>query len=64
MGLLDQGIDVSSIEVGGTDNTPFPEGEYTLSAALYEELLSKNGNEMINGMISLQVGRFHRDEWR
>ena len=47
MGLLDQGIDVSSIEVGGTDNTPFPEGEYTLSAALYEELLSKNGNEMI-----------------
>ena len=47
MGLLDQGIDVSNIEVGGNDNTPFPEGDYTLAAALYEETMSKAGNEMI-----------------
>ena len=47
MGLLDQGIDVSNIQVGGNDNTPFPEGDYTLTAALYEEQTSKAGNEMI-----------------
>jgi len=47
MGLLDQGIDVSNIQVGGNDNTPFPEGDYTLAAALYEETTSKAGNEMI-----------------
>ncbi len=47
MGLLDQGIDVSNVQVGGTDNTPFPEGEYTLAASMYEETLSKKQNEMI-----------------
>ena len=47
MCLLDQGIDVSNIQVGGTDNTPFPEGDYTLAAAMYEETLSKKQNEMI-----------------
>ena len=48
MGLLDQGIDVSNIESNNaSDNTPFPEGDYTLAAALYEEQTSKAGNEMI-----------------
>ena len=47
MGLLDQGIDVSNIEVGGNDNTPFPEGDYTMAAALFTEEMSKAGNEMI-----------------
>jgi len=49
MGLLDQGIDVSNIEAstGGGGSEPFPAGDYTLSAAMYEEQQSKAGNDMI-----------------
>ena len=49
MGLLDQGIDVSNIEAstGGGGSEPIPAGDYTLSAAMYEEQQSKAGNEMI-----------------
>ena len=48
MGLLDQGIDVSNIQTtNAMDSTPFPAGDYTLAAALYEETTSKAGNEMI-----------------
>ena len=46
MGILDQGIDWSSVEVGGgmTDNNPVPPGEYTVEAIKYEEKTSKAGN--------------------
>jgi hypothetical protein len=48
MGLLDQGIDVSNIEANTAgDNTPMPEGEYTLVAETYQEKQSSNDNEMI-----------------
>ena len=49
MGLLDQGIDVSNIEAstGGGGSEPFPAGDYTLAAAMYEDTQSKAGNEMI-----------------
>ncbi len=46
MGILDQGIDWSAVEVGGgmTDNGPVPPGEYTVEAVKYEEKTSKAGN--------------------
>jgi len=46
MGILDQGIDWSAVEVGGgmTDNGPVPPGEYTVEAIKYEEKTSKAGN--------------------
>jgi hypothetical protein len=46
MGILDQGIDWSAVEVGGgmTDNNPVPPGEYTVEAIKYEEKTSKAGN--------------------
>ena len=48
MGLLDQGIDVSNIEASkGGASEPFPAGDYTLSAATYEDTQSKAGNDMI-----------------
>jgi hypothetical protein len=46
MGILDQGIDWSAVEVDGgmTDNNPVPPGEYTVEAIKYEEKTSKAGN--------------------
>ena len=46
MGILDQGIDWSAVEVGGgmKDNGPVPPGEYTVEAIKYEEKTSKAGN--------------------
>ena len=46
MGILDQGIDWSAVEVGGgmSNNGPVPAGEYTVEAVKYEEKTSEAGN--------------------
>jgi len=59
MGLLDQGIDVSNIEASkGGASEPMPAGDYTLSAATYEEQHSNAGNEMIKVEFNI-VGPSH-----
>ena len=48
MGLLDQGIDWSNVDVASQgDGEPLPEGEYIVEAVKWEEKISNAGNTMI-----------------
>lgn len=46
MGILDQGIDWSAVEAGGSnmDSGPLPAGEWTVEAVSFEERTSNAGN--------------------
>lgn len=46
MGILDQGIDWSAVDAGGSnmESGPLPAGEWTVEAVSFEEKTSKNGN--------------------
>lgn len=49
MGLLDQGIDWSNVDVASQgDGEPLPEGEYIVEAVKWEEKTSNAGNTMIS----------------
>ena len=47
MSLDDLNINLDDVQESSGGSTPFPPGEYTLSAALYEQKTSANGNPML-----------------
>ena len=47
MSLDDLNINLDDVQESSGGSTPFPPGEYTLSAALYEQKTSTNGNPML-----------------
>ncbi len=47
MSLDDLNINLDDVQETSGGSTPFPAGEYTLSAALYERKTSGNGNPML-----------------
>jgi len=55
MGLLDQGLDWSNVDVASQgDGEPLPEGEYVVEAVKWEEKVSNAGNTMISMEFTVQ----------
>lgn len=55
MGLLDQGLDWSNVDVASEgDGEPLPEGEYVVEAVKWEEQVSSKGNTMISMEFTVQ----------